>query len=65
MSSEILRRAVSLKYTGISEVLSAFIIALNMEALSTSQTSVSFYETARRIISEDNDLHPRPCKNLK
>jgi hypothetical protein len=31
--------------------------ALMMEALSTSETPVSFYQTTRRNISEDSHLH--------
>jgi hypothetical protein len=42
-------------------VLAAFIIraivAQMMEAVSTSETSVSFYETTRRSILEDSHLH--------
>jgi hypothetical protein len=32
-------------------------IALMMEAASTSETSVNFYQTTRRNIPEDNHLH--------
>jgi hypothetical protein len=31
----------------------------------TSETSVSIYETTRRNIPEDSDLHTRCCENLK
>jgi hypothetical protein len=34
-------------------------IALMMEAVSTSETSVSYYQTTRRNIPEDNHLHIR------
>jgi hypothetical protein len=34
------------------------LIALMMEAVSTSETSVNFYETTRLNISEDSHLHP-------
>jgi hypothetical protein len=40
-----LRRVVCQKFTGVSEVLAAFIIALMMEAGSTYETSVDFYQT--------------------
>jgi hypothetical protein len=36
-----------------------------MEAASTSETSVNFYQTARRNIPEDSYLHTRRRKNLK
>jgi hypothetical protein len=52
----------------ISEVLTAsiiMVIALMMEAASTSETSVNFYETTRRNIPEDSHLHTRRRKNLK
>jgi hypothetical protein len=48
MSSELLRRVVWYKFTDISEVLASFIIRAMMEAASTSETSVNFYQTARR-----------------
>jgi hypothetical protein len=35
------------------------------EAVSTSETSVNFYQSARRNIPEDSHLHTRCCKNLK
>jgi hypothetical protein len=40
----------------VSEVLAASLIALMMEAASTSETSVNFYQTSRRNISEDSHL---------
>jgi hypothetical protein len=36
-----------------------------MEAVSTSETSVNFYETTRRNIPEDSHLHIRRRENLK
>jgi hypothetical protein len=36
-----------------------------MEAASTSETSVNFYQTTRYNIPEDSRLHTRRCKNLK
>jgi hypothetical protein len=36
-----------------------------MEAVSTSKTSLNFYQTTRRSIPEDSHLHTRRCKNLK
>jgi hypothetical protein len=41
------------------------IIALMMEATSTSETSVNFYQTTRRNIAEDSHLHTRCRENLK
>jgi hypothetical protein len=45
------------------EVITAFIISLIMEALSTSETSVNFYETTRRNITESH-LYTRCHENL-
>jgi hypothetical protein len=41
------------------------LIALKMEVVSTSETSVSNYETISRNIPEDSHLHTRGRKNLK
>jgi hypothetical protein len=53
----------------VSEVLTAsitrVIIALMMEALSISETLVSFYETIWHNIPEDSHLHNRRRENLK
>jgi hypothetical protein len=60
-----LRRVVWWKLTDVSEMLTASIvtwtiIAETMEAVSTSETSVNFYQTTRRsIIPEDIHLHVR------
>jgi hypothetical protein len=40
-------------------------MALMMEAASTSETSVNFYRTTRRYNPEDNHLRIRRRKNLK
>jgi hypothetical protein len=40
-------------------------IALMMEAVITSETSVSIYHTARLNIPENNRLHTRRRENLK
>jgi hypothetical protein len=40
-------------------------IALMMEAASTSETSVNFYQTTRRNNQEDTHLHTRRRENLK
>jgi hypothetical protein len=55
-----LRSVVSYKLTDVSELLrtTASIIALMMEAVSTSETSVNFYETKRRNIPEDIFIPP-------
>jgi hypothetical protein len=41
------------------------LIALMMEAASTSETSVNFYQTTRRNIPKDSNLHSRRSENLK
>jgi hypothetical protein len=41
------------------------LIALMMEAASTSETSVNFYQTTRHSNSEDSHLHTRRRENLK
>jgi hypothetical protein len=41
------------------------LIALMMEAASTSETSVKFYQTARCNIPKDSHLHTRRRENLK
>jgi hypothetical protein len=49
-------------------VLTAFIIkaiVLMMEAVGTSETSVSFYETTQPNIPEDSYLHTHRRENLK
>jgi hypothetical protein len=47
-------------------VLTASIIsALMMEAVSTSEMSVNFYQTTRRNIPEDSHLHARRRENQK
>jgi hypothetical protein len=40
-------------------------IALMMEAVSTSDTSVNFYETTRRNILDDSHLHTGSNENRK
>jgi hypothetical protein len=47
------------------DVAPMLIIALMMEAVSTSETPVSFYETTRRNIPQDIHLHTRRRENLK
>jgi hypothetical protein len=56
-------------FTNVSEVLTASIIRaithrLMMEAVSTTETSVNFYQTSRRDIPESH-LHTCRRKNLK
>jgi hypothetical protein len=41
------------------------LIALMMEAVSTSKTSVNFYQTTRRNNPEDSHLHTRRRESLK
>jgi hypothetical protein len=49
----------------LKRLASAWLIALMMEAASTSETSVYFYQTTRRNNPEDTHLHARRRKNLK
>jgi hypothetical protein len=63
-----LRRVIWYKFTDVLDVLTSSIIraiALMMEAVHTSETSVSFYKTTRRNIPEDGHLHTRLRENLK
>jgi hypothetical protein len=55
LSSEILLRVSVSKLTDILEVLTG-LIALKMEAVSTSETSVTFYQTKMRNILENSHL---------
>jgi hypothetical protein len=41
------------------------LIALMMEAVSTSETSKNFHQTTRRNIQHDSHLHTRLRENLK
>jgi hypothetical protein len=41
------------------------VIALMMEAASTSETSINFYQTTRYNIPENSYLHIRSSENLK
>jgi hypothetical protein len=54
-----------LKFTDISKVRTASIIALMMEAVRTSETLVNFNMTTRRYIPEDSNVHTRRRVNLK
>jgi hypothetical protein len=45
--------------------VAAMIIALMMEAINTSETSVNFYQTTRRNNPEDSHLYTRRRENLK
>jgi mannose/fructose-specific phosphotransferase system component IIA len=61
-----LRRATWQNYNDVSEELVAAInITLIMDAVSTSKTSVNFYQTTRRNIAEDSHLHTCRRENLK
>jgi hypothetical protein len=61
----LLRRVVWYKFTDVSEVLAASIIALMMEAASTCETSVNVYQTTRRNSPEDSYIHTIHRENLK
>jgi hypothetical protein len=52
----LLRRIIWWKFIDVLEVLSAIIIALMMEAASTSETSENFYQIIRRNKPEDSHL---------
>jgi hypothetical protein len=57
-----------MKFTDVSEVRTASMIgaiALIMEAVGTSETSVNFNVTTWRYIPEDSKLHTRRRENLK
>jgi hypothetical protein len=59
----LLRRAVYKKITNVSEVLASSIIrafTLMMEAVTTSETSVNFYQTTRRNNPEDSHRQHYP-----
>jgi hypothetical protein len=70
-----MRRVVWQKFTDVSDMLAASIIgaintifvliALMMEAASTFETSVNFYQTTRFNNPEDRHLHARRRENLK
>jgi hypothetical protein len=51
--------------TNVSELLAASIIALMMEAASTSEMSVNFYQTMWHNNPEGCHLHTHCCENLK
>jgi hypothetical protein len=51
--------------TSVSEVLTASIFTLMMEAVNTSEMSVNLYETTQRNIPEGCDLHTCHHENLK
>jgi hypothetical protein len=59
----------SLVVTYVSEVLAASIIraiiALMLEAGTTSETLVNFYQTTRRYNPDDSNLHTHRRENLK
>jgi hypothetical protein len=57
--SGILRLVVLWKYTDVTDMLNAFTITLNMEAVSTSKMSVSFYDSTQRNIPESCHLNIR------
>jgi hypothetical protein len=60
-----LRHASWWTFTDVSEVPVAYIVALIMDAGKTSETSVNFYQNARRNNPEDSRLHTRRRENLK
>jgi hypothetical protein len=63
-----LRRVVSQKFTDVSGMLTAAIIRVighMIRTVSTSETSVNFYETTRRKTPEDSHLHIHRRENLK
>jgi hypothetical protein len=59
------RRVVSWKKADVSDMRTASIIALMMEAVRTFETSVHFNVTTRRYMPEDSKLHTCRCDNLK
>jgi hypothetical protein len=65
LSSGLLRRVVWWKFTNVSEVLAACIIALMMEAARISETLVNFYQTTRCYNPEDSNLQTNSCQLVK
>jgi hypothetical protein len=62
------RRVVTLKLTDVSEVHTASIIraiALMMEAVRISETSINLNVNTLHYIPEDSKLHTRRFENLK
>jgi hypothetical protein len=59
-----LRRVVSFKKTDVSEVHTASIIALMMEAVHTCETSIYFNGTTQRCIREGCNLYTRNVRTL-
>jgi hypothetical protein len=51
--------------TNVSEALTASIIRATIEAVSTSETLLNFYQTTQRKILEDSHLRTRRPENLK
>jgi hypothetical protein len=49
----------------LAATINRVMMALMMEAASTSETLVSFYQTTRRNNTEDSHLHIRRRENLK
>jgi hypothetical protein len=64
-SSGLSRRAVWYKFTDVSEVLAVTIIAVIGEAVSTSETTVNLYQTARCNKPRDKHLHTLHRENQK
>jgi hypothetical protein len=65
MSSEVLRRVVSQELTDVSEVSTTSVIGAMKETVSTSETSVTFYQTALRNIPKYSYLHTRRHEQIK
>jgi hypothetical protein len=49
----------------VREIVLVKAIALMMAAVSTSETSINFYQTTRRNVPEDSHLHTCRCENLQ
>jgi hypothetical protein len=65
LSSGISRRVVSYKFTDVSEVFTASIIAMMMEATSSYETSATSAVLQRYNKLEDSHLHIYSRQNLK
>jgi hypothetical protein len=61
----LLRRVFWWKFANVSEELTASIIALMMEAVSTSEMSVNIYQNTGHNNPEDSHLHTSRRENLK
>jgi hypothetical protein len=65
LSFAILNYVVCRHIDDVSEALNVYVIRAMIEAISTSEKSVNFYQTTRRNIPEDSRLYTCRRENLK